>query len=290
MKWSVFNQKGGVGKTSVTCNLAAAFARQGRKVLVVDLDAQANSSHYLLGPEMESVKNTVSDFFSSTLSFKLFKNSLKDALYKAPYDELYVIPADQDLKDLQTKLEGRYKIFKLSQAIDMIVETCGFDEVVFDTPPALNFYSMSALIASDRVLIPFDCDAFSADAILNVMDIVDEVANDHRPELDVEGIIINQFQKSAKLPQQTIDGLLSQGLKVMTPFLSSSIIMRESHSAGVPLPYYKPGHKLSKEFEELAAKLGKLSDAHKQPEQMLANDKSPEVAKPKRQRSLEDEA
>lgn len=255
MKWAIFNQKGGVGKTSITCNLAASFARMGRKVLVVDLDSQGNSSQYLLGEKMEEIGNTISDFFSSTLSFKLFKNSLQDAIYDTEYDQLFVVPADAELKDLQPKLEGRYKIFKLSEAIDAVSQSLGFDDVFFDTPPALNFYSMSSLIAADRVLIPFDCDAFSADAILGVMDIVDEVAADHRPQLKVEGIIINQFQVQAKLPKRTIDGLLSHGLKVLNPYLPSSIVMRESHSAGTPLPYFRPSHKLTKEFARLAEQL-----------------------------------
>ena len=265
MKWAVFNQKGGVGKTSITCNLAASFAKAGRKVLVIDLDAQCNSSRYLLGETYDKVELTVADFFSSTLSFKLFKNSLQDAIYETSYDKLSVVPADRELKELQPKLEGRYKIFKLSEAIDNIVETQGFDDVFFDTPPAMNFYTMSALMAADRVLIPFDCDAFSADAILAVMDVVDEVATDHRPNLDIEGIVINQFQSSAKLPRMTIDNLLSQGFKVLSPYLSSSIIMRESHGVGTPLPYYKPSHKLTNEFQQLAKNLIEVSDAHTNP-------------------------
>ena len=120
-------------------------------------------------------------------------------------------------------------------------------------------------MASDRVLIPFDCDAFSAEAILSVMDVVDEVATDHRPNLEIEGIIINQFQSNAKLPQKTIENLLSQGFKVISPFLSSSIIMRESHGVGTPLAYYRPNHKLSQEFKMLAANLIKVSDAHRSP-------------------------
>ena len=265
MKWAVFNQKGGVGKTSITCNLAASFAKAGRKVLVIDLDAQCNSSRYLLGETYDKVELTVADFFSSSLSFKLFKNSLQDAIYETSYDKLSVVPADRELKELQPKLEGRYKIFKLSEAIDNIVETQGFDDVFFDTPPAMNFYTMSALMAADRVLIPFDCDAFSADAILAVMDVVDEVASDHRPNLDIEGIVINQFQSSAKLPRMTIENLLSQGFKVLSPYLSSSIIMRESHGVGTPLPYYKPAHKLTNEFKQLAKSLIEVSDTHTNP-------------------------
>src|SRR6478735_715573 len=255
MKRAVFNQKGGVGKTSITCNLAAAFAKAGRKVLVVDLDSQANSSKYLLGSRMDRVQNTIADFFSSTLSFRLFQDSLMDTIYESEYPGLFVIPANDQLKELQPKLEGRYKIFKLGEAVDVAIERMGFDDVFFDTPPSLNFYSMSSLLAADRVLIPFDCDAFSEDAIHQVMQAVQEVASDHRPELLVEGIIINHFQAQTKVPKAGIERLEQQGFTILEPFLSSSVVMRESHSAGVPLPFFRPSHKLTQEFAGLAAQL-----------------------------------
>lgn len=255
MKRAVFNQKGGVGKTSITCNLAAAMAKLGRKVLVVDLDAQANTSKYLLGDRMERVQATIVDFFNSTLSFRLFQDSLMDTIYETEYPGLFVIPAHDALKELQPKLEGRYKIFKLCEAIDVAREKLGFDEVFFDTPPALNFYSMSSLLAADRVLIPFDCDAFSEDAVDQVMVAVDEVSQDHRPDLRVEGIVINHYQSQAKLPRTTIERLISKGLPVLEPYLTSSVIMRESHSEGTPLPFYRSSHKLTQEFMALAQKL-----------------------------------
>lgn len=178
-----------------------------------------------------------------------------DTIYETEYPGLYVIPASDALKELQPKLEGRYKIFKLGEAIDVAIEKLGFDDVFFDTPPALNFYSMSSLLAADRVLIPFDCDAFSEDAIGQVMNAVEEVATDHRPDLHVEGIVINHFQAQAKLPKSAIERLQGRGLPVLEPYLSSSILMRESHGAGIPLPFYKPGHKLTQEFLDLAQNL-----------------------------------
>lgn len=255
MKRSIFNQKGGVGKTSITCNLAASLAHLNRKVLVVDLDAQANSSQYLLGGSVEQIRKTVADFFASTLSFKFFKESLKEALHKTRFERLFIIPADRSLSELQPKLEGRYKIFKLKEAIDSLTSEMGFDDVLFDTPPAQNFYSMSALIASDRVLIPYDCDSFSYEAILRVMEIVNEVTHDHQPNLKVEGIVINQFQPQARLPKEAIEKLGSLGLDILQPYLGASVTMRESHSVHTPLVHYKYNHKLSQDFLKLAETL-----------------------------------
>ena len=255
MKRAIFNQKGGVGKTSITCNIAAAFARAGRRVLVIDLDSQSNATQYLLGRGASEVTKTVADFFESTLSFKLFGDPLREAVYKTAFDNLWVVPAERSLSELQPKLEGRYKIFKLRDALSALVTDMGFDDVFFDTPPALNFYSMSALMAVDRVLIPFDCDAFSAEALQQVMSVIEEVASDHQPSLVAEGVVINHFQAQAKLPQDAINGLLEKGYKVLTPYLSSSIVMRESHAAHVPLVFFRPKHKLSEEFSQLAQTL-----------------------------------
>jgi chromosome partitioning protein len=258
VKRSIFNQKGGVGKTSITCNLAAAFAKAGRKVLVVDLDSQANTSQYLLGNELDQITHTIADFFESTLSFKLFGDSMQGAVYKTAFDNLWVIPAERGLSELQPKLEGRYKIFKLRDAINGLMATMAFDDVLFDTPPALNFYSMSALLASDSVLIPFDCDAFSAEALLRVMEVIGEVASDHQPKLRAEGVIINQYQAQARLPDEAITKLQKRGFPVLKPYLSSSIAMRESHAAHMPLVYFKPKHKLAAEYTELAEHLMSL--------------------------------
>jgi chromosome partitioning protein len=255
MRRVVFNQKGGVGKTSITCNLAAAAAAAGRKVLVVDLDAQANATQYLLGRGADEVTKTVADFFEATLGFKLFQASLQDALYSTPCKSLWLIPAAPELAELQPKLEGRYKIYKLREAIEPLVAEHGFDAVYFDTPPALNFYSMSALIAAERVLIPFDCDAFSGDALRRVMEVIQEVAADHQPTLAADGVVINHFQAQARLPQEAIQKLEAQGFTILRPYLSSSIVMRESHAAHTPLAFFKPRHKLALEFNELAEHL-----------------------------------
>jgi chromosome partitioning protein len=251
----VFNQKGGVGKTTIACNLASAMAKQGKKTLVIDLDSQSNASHYLLGPSHKEKPKTISDFFESTLSFKLFKNSLKDCLYPTQFKNLWVIPADRALAELQPKLEGRYKVFKLREAVDELILSDKFDQVFFDTPPALNFYTMSALMAADSVLIPFDCDAFSAEALEQVREVVSDVRADHQPDLAIEGVIINHFQPQAKLPLQAIFEVAAKGFKILKPYLSTSIVVRESHAEHCPVVFFKPGHKLCGEYELLAKTL-----------------------------------
>lgn len=256
MKRVVFNQKGGVGKTTITCNLAAALAAKGKRVLVVDLDAQANTSQYLIGDGLADVDKTIADFFNATLGFRLFSDPLGSAVWPTAIEGLWVIPAASMLAELQPKLESRYKIFKFKQALDDLVKRRAIDHVLIDTPPALNFYSMSALLAADRVLIPFDCDAFSARAVSQVADVVEEVREDHHPSLEIEGIVINQYQSGARLPKEAVEGLIRSGFKVLEPRLSSSVLVRESHSQSLPVVCLRPGHKVAKQYAELASNLG----------------------------------
>jgi len=251
----VFNLKGGVGKTSITCNLAAAFAEKGKKTLVLDLDPQCNSTQYLLGPDESISQKSIADFFDSILRVKLFRYNLRDLVQPTSFEDLWVIPGSGLLADLQGKLESRYKIQKLAQALGHLVEQNHFDEVFIDTPPALNFYSMSAMIAAQRVLIPFDCDAFSMHGLSQVTEAVEEVSEDHNPDLEVEGVVINQYHSKARLHEDTVQSLRGRGVPVLSPYLSPSVAMKESHAKAMPVIHYRKKHKLSLEFRDLAASL-----------------------------------
>ena len=118
------------------------------------------------------------------------------------------------METFHAKLEGRHKIYKLRDALAPLT---GYEHVFFDTPPALNFFTLSALIAAERVLIPFDCDDFSRRALYGLLEVVEEVRQDHNPGLKVAGIVVNSFQPRARLPQQLVDELMAEGLPVLTP-------------------------------------------------------------------------
>jgi len=255
MRRVVFNQKGGVGKSTIVCNLAAISAARGVRTLVVDLDPQANSTRYLLGHEAGEVRPNLADFFEQTLSFRLFREGSPAFIRETVFPNLSVAPAHEDLHDLLAKLESHHKIYKLR---DLLKDLDGFEAVWIDTPPALNFFTLSALIAAERCLIPFDCDDFSRRALYTLLDSVHEVREDHNPGLEVEGIVVNQYQSRALLPQRLVDELIAEGLPVLRPFLRSSVKVRESHQAGRPLVHLAPNHTLTQDFlglyETLTAK------------------------------------
>ena len=254
MRRVVFNQKGGVGKSTITCNLAAVAAAQGMKTLVIDLDPQANSTRYLLGAETDALEVSATEFFDQMLSLKMRPRTTEEFIVPTPFENLSVLPSHASLEELQAKLESRYKIYKLREALDALE---GYDQIWIDTPPALHFYTRSALIAADSCLIPFDCDEFARRALYALLDNVAEIRNDHNSQLQIEGIIINQFQSRASLPQQLVDELRSEGLPVLDTMLSSSVKIKESHQQFRPMIHLDARHKLAQEFSGLYAELNK---------------------------------
>lgn len=257
MRRVIFNQKGGVGKSTITCNLAAISATRGKKTLVIDLDLQGNSTHYLLGEQGKHVQPTLADFFEQMLGFSLFKDKSKPPqtfIHATPFENLEIMPASVNLDMLQGKLESKHKIYKLRDALN---ELDAYEAIYIDTPPALNFYSQAALIAVERCLIPFDCDDFSRRALYTLSENIKEIQQDHNERLRIEGIIVNQFQPRAKLPNQLVKELIEEGLPVLQTRIPNSVKVRESHQAASPLIYFAPDHKITEAFNLLYDELEK---------------------------------
>jgi chromosome partitioning protein len=253
MRRVVFNHKGGVGKSTIACNLAAVSANAGARVLVVDLDPQGNSTQYLLGKHGRELEPTLAGFFEQVLSFPLRPKKPDEFVHGTLFERLDVLPSHPILSQLQDKLESRYKIFKLREALAELDQQ--YDFIYLDTPPALNFFTRSALIATDRCLIPFDCDNFSRQALYALLEDIAEIRADHNAGLVVEGIVVNQFLPRARLPQKMVQELIAEGLPVLEPYLSSSVKVRESHECAKPLVYLAPKHKLTQEYVALYSAL-----------------------------------
>ena len=248
----VFNQKGGVGKTTLLCNLAAIAAARGKRTLVIDLDAQCNASQYLLSSDGRQAEAGSADFFEATLTRGRRSGDLRDYVTPTPFDNLSVMAAHPDLEALRVKLEAKHKIYKLRQSLEQLEE---FDAIFIDTPPALNFYSQSALIAADRCLVPFDCDDFARQALYSLFDNIHEIQDDHNPDLVIDGIVVNQFQPRARLPARMLEELRAEGHPLIDTHITASVKVRESHDASVPLIHYAPKHKVTEQLIALYERL-----------------------------------
>ena len=266
----VFNQKGGVGKSSIAVNLAAISAHQGHKTLLIDLDPQANSSQYLLGDDATysgdkpALEPNIENYFDEVLGSQQNKGLIGNAIgsilktrtkglesyvHQSPFKHLDVIPASPSLGTLAHALESKHKIYKLRDALQQL--TGQYERVFIDTPPAFNFFTLSALIAADRVLIPFDCDVFSKRALHTLIENVIETQDDHNDRLEIEGIVVNQFQAQAKLPREVVQQLKDEGLPVLENMLPPSVVMKESHQKNQPLIHLATDHKLTQAYQSL---------------------------------------
>ena len=260
VKRVVFNRKGGVGKSTITCNLAAMAASKGKQVLVVDLDPQANTTSYLGHDGKDNVVG-IAEFMESTITRNYREFTSEDYVRKTRFENLSLISASYALVDLEAKLEAKHKIYKLRDFLNNLhVE---FDEIYIDTPPALNFFTLSALIAADRCILPYDCDVFARDAMMDLTDELEEIIEDHNPDLVVEGVVVNQFQARAKLPQQAVEELAKQKFKLLKPFISSSVKVKESHAQSTPLIFLDARHKVTQEFADLYKTLSRKRRAKK---------------------------
>lgn len=243
----IYNQKGGVGKTTMTVNLAAMSALRGHRTLLVDCDPQANSTSYLLGAGAIT-ESTVADFFESCLGINLFRQSLSNYVNSLTgIQNLHIVPGDKVLEDLRTKLENKHKINKLRDGLRGL----NYDRIFFDPPPAKDFFSLSCLIAADEVLVPVDCDAFSVQAAKEILELLNEVRADHNPNLKLLGVVVNQHQRNTKHAAAMISDLKKFGFPVFEPYIPVSVKIRESHSLARPVVTSFPKHDVTRAISQL---------------------------------------
>ena len=256
MRRVVFNRKGGVGKSSIACNLAALSAKEGKKTLVVDLDPQCNSTQYLLGAKADGLKDDLGKFFGDMLSFRLTSRSddPRGCVQGTSFENLFIMPASPEMTELKSRLESKHKIYKLRDALLLLSKE--FPEIYIDTPAALDFYTMSGLCAAHKCVIPCDCDEFSKRAALELIQESEEIRADHNDKLRFEGIVVNQFQAQAKQPQRVVAELEAAKVRVFKTRLPSSVKMRESHEQSTPLIHLLPQHKLTQSFVALYEEMG----------------------------------
>jgi chromosome partitioning protein len=250
----IYNQKGGVGKTTLAVNLAACAAQQGLRTLLIDSDPQGNASSYILGDKQP--EKTLADYYESCLHLNIFRQSILDYVTtqtKVPH--LHLVACHRELESLRTKLENKHKIMKLKDGL----KNNTYDHVYLDPPPANDFFSLSCLIAATEVLVPIDCDAFSVRAAMEIKNTIDEVMADHNPTLKVLGIVVNQYQKGTKHSAEIVKQLSKLGFPVLEPYIPSSVKVRESHSENKPVVIGYKDHAVTQAIRELFNSLETLS-------------------------------
>ncbi|MEM7246932.1 MAG: ParA family protein [Acidobacteriota bacterium] len=213
------NQKGGVGKTTTSINLAASIAMKGFNTLLIDLDPQANSTLSFL--EREDVPGSLYDVLVED-------GDIKDVLVESKVRKLTVVPANIALAKTESKLLGELDApFRLKDTLAAIRRD--FDYVIIDTPPTLGLLTVNALVASTHVLIPIQSSYFALEGTDDLLDTIEKVRARPNPDLQVLGVVVTLHDKRTVLGKDVLDRINEAfGTKVFDTVISKSVRLEES--------------------------------------------------------------
>ena len=240
---AITNQKGGVGKTTTSVNLAACVASEGYRVLVVDADPQGNTSSGL-GVRVKEKTPTVYEVMAGSVK-------LQDALAKTQIDTLFVLPADIRLAGAEIELAGMdAREHVLAEALAKAKEE--FDFVFIDCPPALGLITLNALCAADGVLIPIQCEYFALEGVSALMGTIKKVQKINR-RLSIEGVVLTMLDARTNLGVQVAQEVrkVFKG-KVYNTVVPRNIRLGEAPSHGLPIHLYDARSLGAQSYQALA--------------------------------------
>lgn len=241
---AVFNQKGGVGKTTTNVNLSACIAVRGKKVLVVDIDPQGNTTSGL-GIDKKELRKTIYDVL-------IGEEKAEDVIIQTAVENLSIIPSSVQLAGAEIELTGfeeREKMLK--KALEGIRDE--YQYVFIDCPPSLGLLTINALTAADSVLIPIQCEYYALEGVGQLMNTIWLVQRGLNPDLKVEGVVLSMFDGRTNLSIQVVDEVKRyfKGM-VYTTIIPRNVRLAEAPSYGVPILMYDPKSKGAEAYEELA--------------------------------------
>lgn len=240
---SVVNQKGGVGKTTTTMNLAAFLSDFGKKVLIVDLDPQGNASSGLgLTPaELEGTYEVLAG-----------EKKPEEVIVGTSHDNLFVMPANANLAGSQVELVNEFnRERKLQQALAALKDS--YDYILVDNPPSLGLLTINGLVASDSVLVPVQAEYYALEGLGQLLQTVNLVKDNIKPELEVMGAVITMFDPRTNLANQVLQELYKHFPgKIFRSVIPRSIRLAEAPSYGKSIIHYDPYSKAAKAYERLA--------------------------------------
>lgn len=244
---SVVNQKGGVGKTTTTVNLATALAAVGKRVLIIDFDPQGNAS---TGLGVESSKRELTSY-----DLVLSDTPLADIVQPSAVPDLFVVPATIDLSGSEIEMVSLVKReYRLKQAIENNIAE--YDYVLIDCPPSLGLLTLNALVASNAVLIPLQCEFYALEGLSHLMRTIELVRANLNEGLTIQGIVLTMYDRRNKFTEQIENDVRQYfGEQVYNAVIPRNIRMSEAPSHGKPALIYDMHCAGSKAYIQLASEL-----------------------------------
>lgn len=244
---SIFNQKGGVGKTTTNVNLSACLAKRGKRVLIIDNDPQGNSTSGV-GIDKSQVSYSLYDVMVDGVD-------ASKAVVETAYKNLFVLPSNVDLAGAEIELSTLDKReFRLKEAIDQIKDD--YDFIFMDCPPSLGLLTINSLIAADSILIPIQCEYYALEGVSSLLNTYQLVKKSLNKSLEIQGVVLSMYDGRTNLSAQVLEEVKSHfGDKVYKSVVPRNVRLAEAPSFGMPIIYYDANSKGAYAFKKLAREL-----------------------------------
>jgi chromosome partitioning protein len=240
---AIANQKGGVGKTTTAINLAAAFARLGKRVLLLDLDPQANSSISFLDPL--TVERSAYELLMDG------QGPMEQSVYRTPVEGLDIIPARISLAKLESKLVGDFDApFRLKDRLEPFRKE--YSVIVIDTPPTLGLITVNALVAATHVLVPIQSSYFALEGTDDLLETIEKVKARPNPNLELLGVLVTLHDKRTTLAREVHDQIRRVfGAKLFDTVITKSVRLEESPAYKESIFSFAPNSSGASEYAKL---------------------------------------
>lgn len=249
---AIFNQKGGVGKTTTSINLSAGLGKLGKNVLLVDLDPQGNSTSGL-GVDKNNTNGIIYDILANGLP-------IDEGIHQTSADNVSLIPSNNQLAGLEIEF-ARSSNWETSIKDELDKIRDQYDYIFIDCPPSLGILSVTGLVASDSVIIPVQCEYYALEGVSQLFETIELVKRGYNPKLEIEGVVLSMFDGRTNLSIQVVEEVKAyfKG-KVYVNIIPRNVRLAEAPSYGVSIMDYDAKSKGSEAYMELAEEFLDLQD------------------------------